>query len=189
LISGRNPGSRPGLVSVAPPALEGDPGCVQQGGACLLWGCQSARCVRFATPQDIPPRIRRSSAPAFRGRWWAALSGLRFGLCGHDRRALPWAGLGCPFGAVGAGLPRVGAFSPESAVGTTDFADSADKQELGFAWPHPCEVRAQTCWKHPFQSRPSVESVKSVVRTTAVFRFSKATRTLPPRKHSQWGQC
>jgi hypothetical protein len=31
----------------------------------------------------------------------------RVSLGGHDRRALPWAGLGCPFGAVGTGRPRV----------------------------------------------------------------------------------
>jgi hypothetical protein len=35
--------------------------------------------------------------------------------------------------------------------------------------PHTCEVRAQPCWKHPFQPRPSVESA---VKTTAVFRFN-----------------
>ena len=60
----------------------------------------------------------------------------------------------------------------ESAVGTTDFADNTDKQGLGFALPCTCEVRAQPRWKHPFQSRPSVESVKSAVKTTAVFRIT-----------------
>jgi hypothetical protein len=56
-------------------------------------------------------------------------------------------------------------------VGTTDFADSTDKQGLGFALPPTCEVRARPRWKHPLQSRPSVESVKSAVMTTAVFRL------------------
>jgi hypothetical protein len=67
-------------------------------------------------------------------------------------------------------------FILESAFGTTNFADRTDKQGLGFALPHTCEVRAQPRWKHPFQSRPSVESVKSAVKTTAVFRFMDTPR-------------
>ena len=65
--------------------------------------------------------------------------------------------------------PDLDQFTLESAFGATDFADSTDKQGLGFALPHTCEVRAQPCWKHPFQPRPSVESA---VKTTAVFRFN-----------------
>ena len=86
LISGRNPGSRPGLPSVAPPALERDSGYGQGGGACLLRGRQSARRVRLTNPQDTPPRIRHSAlllfadggGPPFQGSgvvWWGVTAG------------------------------------------------------------------------------------------------------------------
>lgn len=57
------------------------------------------------------------------------------------------------------------------AFGTTDYTNNTDKQGLGIGSPHTCEVRDRPRWKHPFQARPSVKSVESVVKTTAVSRL------------------
>jgi hypothetical protein len=69
--------------------------CSGAGHAC----CGDVRAPdAFASP--IPKTYLRgsgrSSTLAVRGRWWAALSWLGFGLCGRRPRALPWAGLVCP---------------------------------------------------------------------------------------------
>ncbi len=67
--------------------------------------------------------------------------------------------------------PLIWAFNLEKAVETTDCTADADQQGLGLGSLHTCEVSARPGWKPSFQPCPSVESVKSVVKTTAAFRF------------------
>ena len=59
----------------------------------------------------------------------------------------------------------------EKAVGTTDCTDITDKQGLELGTPHTRKVSGLPRGKLPFQLRPSVKSVKSVVKATAAFRL------------------
>ena len=68
--------------------------------------------------------------------------------------------------------PAEGTLNLERAVGTTDCADDTDKQGLGSGSPPIFKVSVRPESKPSFQARPSVESVKSVVKSTAAFRVN-----------------
>jgi hypothetical protein len=70
--------------------------------------------------------------------------------------------------------------SLEKAVETTDGTDDTDRQGQGLGSPHTCELSTRPGRQPEFQPRPSVESVKSVVKTSADFRLTGSNPSLLP---------
>ena len=68
----------------------------------------------------------------------------------------------------------------EKVVETKDCTDDTDQQGFGLGSPHTCEVSARPGWKPPVQPRPSVESVESVVKTTAALMLKTSGRGFEP---------